>query len=147
MPLTAVGTLHGSEQTAAILTDAGKAHWLQQRADMVEAKGLGKLRTFWLKGIGDSTDGNSDCTADDVEADDTTNKRWHDNGSESVAGLSLSTKDLRLVDWNVEILGRLLRQIAAKRRAVGQAKNATSSESLKVMEERCTSNDVSVFDL
>jgi class 3 adenylate cyclase len=37
-----------SQQTADLLTAAGKPHWMTAREDMVFAKGKGDLNTFWL---------------------------------------------------------------------------------------------------
>ena len=37
-----------SEFTADLLVQAGKAHWLIPREDLVEAKGKGMVKTFWL---------------------------------------------------------------------------------------------------
>jgi class 3 adenylate cyclase len=37
-----------SSKTADILSEAGKGHWLRAREDLVEAKGKGKLQTYWL---------------------------------------------------------------------------------------------------
>ncbi|CAB9506880.1 Receptor-type guanylate cyclase gcy [Seminavis robusta] len=37
-----------SEVTAALIRDAGKGGWLKAREDLVEAKGKGKLQTYWL---------------------------------------------------------------------------------------------------
>jgi len=41
--------IHVSESMANILIKHGKARWLVERKDRVEAKGLGLLRTFWLQ--------------------------------------------------------------------------------------------------
>jgi hypothetical protein len=42
------GKIQVSESTANLLITAGKMHWLKQREDAIDAKGKGKLRTFWL---------------------------------------------------------------------------------------------------
>jgi hypothetical protein len=38
-----------SKETAELLIVAGKSHWVMLREDVVEAKGKGRLQTFWLK--------------------------------------------------------------------------------------------------
>ena len=43
------GKIHVSKSTADLLTEANKSHWLAPRVDMVDAKGLGKVRTYWMK--------------------------------------------------------------------------------------------------
>lgn len=40
--------IHLSEATANLLQAAGKAKWLSRRLDEVEAKGKGKMQTYWL---------------------------------------------------------------------------------------------------
>jgi hypothetical protein len=42
------GRIQVSESTADLLIAAGKKHWLLEREDAINAKGKGKLRTFWL---------------------------------------------------------------------------------------------------
>ena len=37
-----------SSTTATLLRDSGKGHWLKARDDLVEAKGKGKMQTYWL---------------------------------------------------------------------------------------------------
>ena len=37
-----------SEATAAFLRKAGKGAWLTKREDMIEAKGKGKMVTYWV---------------------------------------------------------------------------------------------------
>lgn len=43
------GRIHISEQTANILIAHGRGSWVKPREDMVEAKGKGTLKTFWLE--------------------------------------------------------------------------------------------------
>ena len=42
------GQIQVSNTTADLLKAAGKGGWLKERKDMVEAKGKGILKTFWL---------------------------------------------------------------------------------------------------
>ena len=111
--------IHLSEQTASVLIDAGKEHWVTRRSDMVEAKGKGKLQTFWLKTgeISPSSTGSHEMRIDERAGSSSASQEMP---SESMLEDGLSMKDLRLVDWNVEVLGRLLRQIEAQRRVSGK---------------------------
>mgnify|MGYP000110481782 CR=1 FL=1 len=43
------GRIQVSQATADLLTDAGKQHWLSAREDLVEAKGKGKMQTYWVE--------------------------------------------------------------------------------------------------
>lgn len=38
-----------SQATADLLINAGKTAWIAKRSDEVEAKGKGRMQTFWLK--------------------------------------------------------------------------------------------------
>ena len=78
-----------SEKTADLLSQAGKGHWLIPREDVVEAKGKGMLKTFWLvyergrstvssipKSLGNtSIDIDSDVDDIDCEANAQTSRR------------------------------------------------------------------------
>ena len=51
------GRIQVSDKTALLLKAAGKGDLLTKRADLVEAKGKGKLQTFWVEHPSDSVDG------------------------------------------------------------------------------------------
>jgi class 3 adenylate cyclase len=36
-----------SEETAKLIQQAGKSHWLEERSDKVDAKGKGEMQTYW----------------------------------------------------------------------------------------------------
>jgi Adenylate and Guanylate cyclase catalytic domain len=36
-----------SEETAKLIQQAGKGHWLEERSDKVDAKGKGEMQTYW----------------------------------------------------------------------------------------------------
>jgi hypothetical protein len=44
--------IHVSEATADELVGSGKEHWLTAREEMIEAKGKGKMQTYWVE-LGD----------------------------------------------------------------------------------------------
>jgi 3'5'-cyclic nucleotide phosphodiesterase/Adenylate and Guanylate cyclase catalytic domain len=114
--------IHISQETADLIIEANKKHWIQARKDVVVAKGKGALRTYWLllnpKQQSSATISNSG-NSDDTHADSKTK-----NGSQSedtVATesanekVTLSTKNQRLVDWNADLLLQLLQKIIAGR--------------------------------
>ena len=39
--------IHISQETADLLREAGKGHWIEERKDIVVAKGKGALQTYW----------------------------------------------------------------------------------------------------
>jgi len=40
--------IHVSKATADLLTVSGRGRWLKPRADLIEAKGKGKMQTYWV---------------------------------------------------------------------------------------------------
>jgi len=109
--------IHVSEETANELIAAGKSSWIQLREDKIIAKGKGELTTYWLstekskdaQSMGGSSD-DSHCY--EPEALDAAKQEGKEVDEEGV-----SAKTRRLIDWNVEILIRLLREIEAQRSA------------------------------
>jgi hypothetical protein len=109
--------IHLSQETADLLQAAGKSHWLQMRKERVKAKGKGELQTYWLAtGGGESgyemTENHSESHAA-MENPEITEARLAENP------IQLSEKQIRLVEWNAEILCRKLEDIVARREAVG----------------------------
>ena len=94
---------------------------------MINAKGKGEMQTFWMESkvsSGSSTHSGSTNSDDMVSKTETDEKKWE------VAGLrpkreelvdetdpTMNSKVRRLVQWNADILARLLRQIIAYRKA------------------------------
>jgi class 3 adenylate cyclase len=105
------GCIHLSEDTAALLKQAGKQSWLKHRDQCVTAKGKGSIQTYWLvitenrddNTISGESDGKRSLSSglDEVDCDD---------------GLTDdSQQKARLIKWNVEQLLGLLKQIVARR--------------------------------
>jgi hypothetical protein len=125
------GRIQLSQETADLLAAAGKGHWLVPREDKIVAKGKGELQTFWLEvgasgSIVDSAYGSGDerqeCSSDEAGTTDSDESEMSLDDTDIFADTNrrkLSPKHLRLVDWNVECLLRLLKQIVARREALG----------------------------
>jgi hypothetical protein len=94
--------VHVSKETAQLLIDAGKGDWVEERKDSVHLKGKGELRTYWLV-----------TKKNEIPAS------LHD---EYLSQITLDTKTRRLIDWNVDILVRLVRKIVAHRTAGSRGK-------------------------
>ena len=120
--------VHLSTDTANLLKEAGKEHWVRKRPDVVTARGKGELHTFWLITPG------SENQADDVNDPHCTHRL---NISLDELEASLPPKIQRLVSWNVEILKKLLQQIIAKRNAETNKKNCDAQ--LDKLEEELNS--------
>ena len=145
--------IHLSSATAELLKNDGKDHWVTPRQETVYVKGKGEIQTFWLNTKAmfsdakktknsidrrsredemipieegtDETENGSDLDLDEVEL-----KNGHARSSDSQVEEDPS-KIERLVEWNVEILKRLLQQIVAAR--IDSGANKTS---LNVIEEK-----------
>lgn len=134
-----------SQQTADLLIEAGKANWITPRRDLVAAKGIGTIQTYWAltRRQSQSTDGDgpdAGACADrpkfiplstmdahdgrDSDGDDSdSGSVWHEdeadmNESANVFPTSqggLSKHYERLIDWQVDLFSKLLKQIVAGR--------------------------------
>jgi class 3 adenylate cyclase len=125
-----------SHVTADLLTVAGKAHWMTERQDVVDAKGKGGMRTFWLNpnnrknscntnntgtGAGSSTmsDHSGLETSDLGNTEDYESKRRRrTNAGGTVSSLSAANerevKQYRLYDWMVDLLLERLKHMVRK---------------------------------
>jgi class 3 adenylate cyclase len=120
------GKIHISQETADLLTLAGKGHWVTPREEKIVAKGKGELQTFWLDLKGDSSKSQHSSGSESGDGPDTTETQVS-NDDENLGGTVSITeaspvkasagKHQRLVDWNTDILMRLLREINARRKA------------------------------
>jgi class 3 adenylate cyclase len=128
-----------SPSTAQLLIEAGKENWIQARADLVQAKGKGLIQTHWAltnrRGASSQdvqveerpkfikpTMSTEDSDSDSVSVDSGNASVW---GDEEDLGEGTSILDLpeaamqsqydRLIDWQADIMVRLLKQIIAGR--------------------------------
>ena len=121
------GRIHLSEDTAKELVKHGKKDWLTRREDQIEAKGKGKLTTFWLTPAGGTGAGSStgesdfnDCqnlgeTMQALSQIPTVvlgNNRIDHERPES---RTWQLKQSRLIDWNTELLLGHLKRVVARR--------------------------------
>lgn len=126
------GRIHCSSSTFELLVEAGKEQWCAKRPDKIVAKGKGEMQTYWVDPrssaqVAQSTTG-SDNNSEREEASSV-----HDygtaNGEASVAGanIKLPAKLKRLVQWNCDVMLRLLKKVVARREAeMALAKKNTS---------------------
>jgi class 3 adenylate cyclase len=120
------GRIQISQETADLIVAAGKAHWFVAREDTIVAKGKGELKTFWLAlGDGGKTKSTTDTThsSDDVSSPNHNSSMILDGlmvtsaESDQQVNTLMSNKTSRLIDWNVDVLSRLIKQIIAQRKA------------------------------
>mmetsp|Transcript_21372 Transcript_21372/g.50809 ORF Transcript_21372/g.50809 Transcript_21372/m.50809 type:complete len:1202 (-) Transcript_21372:132-3737(-) len=118
--------IHISEATAKLLIDAGKEHWLLKREDRVQLKGKGSPQTYWVrtKSMPERSDGIVAGTETFSEASSNDDQSTLPMGVHTKKTLDAKTE--RLIDWNTEVLLRLIRQIVARRRSKLDIKNNES---------------------
>lgn len=95
-----------SGETADLITEAGKGHWVFLRIDDIAARG--GIQTYW------------------VEPQTSAQEAKHNNSIPNrVAGQKSSDNSQRLIDWNVDILKRLLKRVVAYRNDMKVKPSAT----------------------
>jgi len=115
-----------SQETADLLVASGKSHWIKPRAEIIEAKGKGKMQTYWVD-IVKRSDSQSVISSNESSEDIDESQaavafaaaQFDENeimGDGKVQRL-MSDKTSRLIDWNTDVLSRLLKQIIATREA------------------------------
>jgi len=104
-----INKIQVSESTAELLKNARKSHWLQARDEMVEVKGKGLLITYWVEPR--SSVASSTCTATSVT-------KPSSEREDSFMTPRISSQTERLVNWNIDVLERLLKKIVARRIAL-----------------------------
>ena len=100
-----------SQATADLLVKAGKEKWIRPREDLVEVKGKGRMQTYWVEPASNRTSAaQSECT-------------------DTLEGLfgEVEARTMRLVEWNVGLLSRLLRQMIARRKTQKKKRAANKS--------------------
>lgn len=106
-----------SEFTASLIKEAGREHWLRPREDKVTAKGKGELQTFWIAPHMGGVESNDDqeTLTSNMAVEDVNANPW--GNTKMVFDLGTpGNRYQRLIDWNVELLAGLLRQVEAQRR-------------------------------
>jgi hypothetical protein len=118
-----------------VVRDNTFSNWIRQRKDKIIAKGKGELVTFWLE----MKSNNSGCqssrssesgTGSSHRSEEEDQRDTEDNTVIPGKALQLfSEKTERLIDWNSDVLCRLLRQILCSR------EGTTTLSMTKVAEE------------
>ncbi|KAL7562125.1 hypothetical protein ACA910_019867 [Epithemia clementina (nom. ined.)] len=125
-----VSKIHISQSTADLLIKAGKSHWISKRDGEVEAKGKGKIQTYWAE---PKTRGPSTSSG-------------HENDDE-IHVQAIDDKTRRLVEWNVEIMVKLLKQIVSRREArEALGRRATNKSALGAPKWESTTRNGTVLD-
>lgn len=118
------GKIQVSSDTAELLIQAGKMHWLIPREDKVFAKGKGEISTYWLMHTKNSHRRNSLCSLSSQ------------NSAESMhisTNGTIPRKHMRLVGWIAAELAAILKDIEHSRRA--QCTVPTDPDTLSALEQ------------
>lgn len=112
--------IHISEETARLLTEAGKSNWLTPRSDKIKAKGKGELSTYWLFDKDKTASRRGSTCASTIASDatfGTSGSTMLPNPNTVVKTLVMNDKRGRLIDWNVDLFAGMIRKIVARREA------------------------------
>ena len=108
MESTGVANLiHVSSRTYDQLVAAGKAHWCKEREDLVEVKGKGYSKTYFVN------PNSQENISTSMESDQGSKKY------EQKESISNADRTTRLVEWNVDILKKSICAIVAHRESMG----------------------------
>jgi class 3 adenylate cyclase len=102
-----------SQATADLLIANQKEHWITKRSDKVVAKGKGALTTYFLLSVKKKTSSTNSASTSKMEEVVLVRGGNHPKGSKMVQ------KRNRVADWVVEMLGKLLKEMKAKRKLTG----------------------------
>ena len=116
-----------SQETADLLIAAGKPEWCTQREDKIVAKGKGELTTYWLKVGMNHAGPSSIAPASALGLDEMESGGLDATALESARDI-FDGKTTRLIDWNVDVLVRLLKQILAHRQSAAKTIGSKPNE-------------------
>jgi Adenylate and Guanylate cyclase catalytic domain len=115
------GRIQLSQETADLLTAAGKSHWIKPREETVYAKGKGEMSTFFLH-VTSQSHGSRSIDSSSNPDDEPSRMCDELTGARSAVQRLISEKTSRLIDWNVELLMRYLKMIVARRQSIRATK-------------------------
>ncbi|CAJ1963512.1 unnamed protein product [Cylindrotheca closterium] len=103
-----------SNATARLIVASGKDHWISKREDMVEVKGKGTVQTYWVTDICAQRRQSNDKSTCESSASE---RRSMDTlCSKDQDAIAKNNTRRSLVEWQVELLSQLIKQIVAKRK-------------------------------
>ena len=130
-----------SLSTYEILVAAGKSDWVTPRNEVVRAKGKGIMKTFWLDNYSKRNLSSSDGSVSSISQQDFSKTALALSNSPSVTRQqkmeSMSKKQVRLVNWVVDILHEHIRNLLAVRKtnSSGIEVNFTSNRGRMALDE------------
>jgi len=144
--------IHISLETANILKAGGKNHWVTPRKDKIMAKGKGELETFFLdmkkQSSGSQTSKKSGTSATSSDGSihldlPQLNSLCNKAGTAMPLDANVPPQLKRRIEWNADILLRMLKQIVARRNAERMHTANGSTRSFKSMSGQDESEEYS----
>ena len=115
--------IHLSQTTANLLIDGGHKRWITKRDAKIYTEEKGDLETYWLtRGVKD-LGGFDGCTSSVAYSDFMSMVSELDNDDYDL----LADGRLRWIEWNVDVLSRVLKQILAQREVASTVDEAVRS--------------------
>lgn len=100
-----------SQSTADELVKHNMGHWLRMRQDVIEIKGKGRMTTYWVN-PNTQTDSNENILQGMTDSfEESQSLSFTERNGEHGPNEKID----RLVDWNTDILARLLRSVVSHR--------------------------------
>jgi class 3 adenylate cyclase len=131
--------IHLSEDTAALIVAAGKESWITARDKLVDVKGKGKMQTYWFVAGPTSipSDGrlHTSSSMANLDCSETIEDTSSSLPPRPKAPKPKDPKLDRLIDWNVDLLGRLLKKVAAMRGELSLLRRRRTSNSAHSLTE------------
>ena len=102
-----------SQSTADLLVRSGKSSWITKRKELVQAKGKGEVQTYWVKITKNKGSADMDMTSKSLVS--FSQRSRHSKDIWGKMQVQDGSHRQRLIDWQVEVLSKLLKQIVANR--------------------------------
>ena len=119
--------IHISEDTARLLSEAGKSNWITPRSETIQAKGKGELTTYWLFDKSFTRKFSTGATTTSETSFDSIDSSMHPN-TNAVAKTLMNDRRGRLIDWNVDLFAGMIRKIVSRREAQNVIHKSKSKE-------------------
>jgi hypothetical protein len=118
--------IHISQATADLILQAGKQDWLTAREDLVDAKGKGKMQTYWVEPTSGAGSGNTgtirsgaSVTSGDSAGEASGN--LDDGGDVMEVHQTIGSTNVTIegmIQWNTKILESLIKKLLAHRQSL-----------------------------
>eukprot|EP00980_Cylindrotheca_fusiformis_P002325 scaffold541_cov138-Cylindrotheca_fusiformis.AAC.8 len=125
--------IQASQVTADLLIAIGLSAWIAPRESKIFVKGKGEMQTYWVnakaaKGLKPSNSEMDLLAVSETVPDSSDSQSLKEVNANLFNDVGTMTKTERLVEWNVEVLAPLLKQIVASRGERVDSNNASLKE-------------------